>query len=266
MKKKLKFTAYKSRKLTRKKARQLGLVESFRMVRIGRKDGRIGLPKPDEQNKWSSPQLRKESDAYREFHAAAWARAEIELANIHVEAENLFREIRRSEKQLEALLVAAPSEITTEQLNRRYSGEETLDVDVINARRRKEYAKENAQFAAKKQGLETYLEQAYVRMLKLNAQIMQVEGATRLTCEKVRNHSMLRIDAYWQGTHKTHAKADSLPPEPLFICPDSKSEELYLSAHEVRDEEVRQMRKRLAEIQGQVDSIPVEPISVKEAV
>lgn len=245
------ITVYNSKALTRKKARQLGVFETFRMVRHGRKDGRIGLPKSDEQGAWMSPLLHREADAYQEFHTAAWARTDIELADEHVEAETLYREIRRNENRLERLLQNAPEELTDRELSARRSGEEDLEESVVRARRKREYDRKNAAYYQKIQGLEDRLEQAYTRLLELKAHIMQVENATRLTTEKVRNHARLRMDAYWQGAYKTHGNAAELPPEPPLVCEASTGEDLYTAGHEVREAELARVRERLCALQSQ---------------
>jgi len=211
------------------KAIQLSPIESFILTQKGKRDGKIGLPRKEENGSWSSPQYNKEARAYYELTAKKWAQTEDENAKLHKEITTLERNISNKQKQLAELENQRPK---APNLAFAYPSEEGIDPVILQNRRQSEHARAHAQYYSKCQELRTYIEQAQDKVSEYKATIAESENITRLICERAKHRTEQRISAYWYGLLCTN-KNTSVPVNPIKI-EESTAEQVYFSHHGIR--------------------------------
>lgn len=182
---------------------QLNFFERMKMELIGRRDGKIGLPKSNAEGAYLSPQVCKEEKAFQKFTEQAWLRLEQDSSEKRVEMSRLRAEVEEMQRRMESL-----------DLDQRSPGEEELPLFIIRDRRMKQFAP---------------LRDSLRRIHELKAELVQMENETRLLCAEAASHSGGRMAAYWRGCFKTNTMGD-LPPVPTF-SPAPTGELIYEKQH-----------------------------------
>jgi hypothetical protein len=208
------------------KAIQLSPFETFLMALKGKRDGKIGLPRQDENSNWYSPQCSKEAGAYYAFTAKKWARAENKNAALHREIATLERNANNKQHQLDRLAAECPP---APEINFACPGEEGVNPEILRKRRQSEHQAAYRKYFAKCDELRSYIEQALDKISEHRARTAEVENITRLICERAKHRSEQRISAYWHGLLCTNANME-IPVSPAKIK-DSDAERIYFSHH-----------------------------------
>lgn len=185
------------------RAKQIGIFEAWYMKKMGIRDGKLGLPRKDDTEHWTSPQVSKELDAYNEFTENAWLACEEITASLHIDSEKLYQKLERIKIQFQDF-----------SSDRKYQGEDGIASSITRARRMKELSP---------------LEEASSRLNEIRAQIAETENLTRLKCEKVKCHSAGRLAAYWHGCLKSNINTESIPPAPPEL--HTSGEDTYMNQH-----------------------------------
>lgn len=180
-----------------------GRFEKWRLHRRGVRDGRGGLPRPNGEGLWCSPETEKLRSTFGEATECIWEQAERATAALHAEAAMLAGEITRMRARLEDF-----------DVHSRRGGEENLDSSVVETRRRGELQP---------------LEQAELRLRIVLTHIGIIESIARLSCEAARCETALRLAAYWSGAAESHPDKASLPPAPPPLRTDA--EKTYMSRY-----------------------------------
>jgi hypothetical protein len=186
------------------RAKQISIFEAWHMKKMGIRDGKLGLPrKDDDTGKWTSPQIRKEFDAYNEFTENTWLACEELTASLHVSSEKLYQELECIKTRFQDF-----------SADHKYQGEDGIDSSIIRARRVKE---------------QSPLEEASKRLNEIRARIAEIENLTRLNCQKIKCHFSGRIASYWCGLLMANINTESIPPAPPEL--HASGEDTYMSQH-----------------------------------
>lgn len=186
------------------KAKQLGFFTGIKLVHLGKRDGKVSLPRKDETGRWNSAYMQKEIDSLAQYVSQEWENTEIANTKPYSEKERIRSEVRQNKKFLENLLLSSP----------------------------KEWEKATTgNYFTRKQELESAIDKMNIRCSELTQQVAERERITRLNCEKAANHCRQRIDAYWCGAMKTHSLVVELPPLPPRLPDTFESEQTYFSHH-----------------------------------
>ena len=231
------------RMLRSAKAKHLGFFEAITMNFLGKSDGRAELPRQAQNGNWESPRLRKESSAYNEFCDRAWGTTQLDLKNDYTAVGVLIDTIKRDEEALEHLLMKAPQAPDELYLTTRMSGEEVLDDNQIRARRGREFAKDTAPYYARIKTLEDGISTAYAQLDKRHNHIIETNNTTRLVCERLKNHTEQRQDAYWNAALRTHPAKKEMPVTPAPLA-KSEAELIYTMQHKTLEGEAVAMLVR----------------------
>ena len=216
------------------KAKSLGPVESVCMKRSGRKDGKEGLPCPDDKKIWHSPLMDRECERYSEFCEKAWGNLQTEVEDSYVELANLVdlaimkeRQLHELEETLDKAALASPG---NETLSARKHGEEDLLESQVRARRLREEQKRLAPLKGKIALLEDELGLLKTDISKMANQIYESQNTTRLQCETVMIHTRQRLCVYWYAAYLHHPDRNKMPVSYEFDLA-SPAESTYLSQH-----------------------------------
>jgi hypothetical protein len=186
------------------KAKQLGFFTGIKLTHLGKRDGKMSLPRKDETGLWNSAYMQKEVDSLAQYISQEWENTEKANANPFSESERIRIEMQQDKKFLENLLLTPPKE-----------WKKTATGD----------------YFTRKQELEKAIDEMTIRFSELTQQIAEREHITRLNCEKAANHCKQRIDAYWCGVLKKHTLVNELPPIPPGLPDMLASEKTYFSHH-----------------------------------
>ena len=238
------YIRIQKRKLRNSKASKLGLIETIKLRFYGKMDGKQSLPRETSKSIWTSPQISKEEDGYKEFCAKTWAIVEIETAETHKEVAAQADEVARLDKQIDELRDGLPPPPSEADLSKRREGEGQLDEHLIRFRRIREHEKKISPLLQRINQMDADITISYRRLSKLQALINEVENIGRLSCKKVLDHTNLRIDAYWQGALRTHNQFDKMPPSPTSLQESNTVEAIYFSPHKSLSEHVVKMIDR----------------------
>jgi len=233
--------------LYKAKARQLGFLETMGMMRLGRQDGKAGLPRPSDEGVWDSPQLNREANAYSEFCSLEWGAIQLDLKDDYAAVGTLIDDIRRQEEALERLRQNPPPKPDESEAPVRMPGEEHLSDGQVCARRRREKEAESRPYYEKLRSMEEKLRAAYVELDGRHNRIIEVNNGARLICQRLKRHCEQRLAVYWNAAIRVHPQRASMPaqPEPL---PESEAEVTYLAQHKMLEEEAVNMLARKARL------------------
>ena len=196
----------------------------------GRQDGRMGLPKEKDDGSWDSPVLAGERAAYEEFCADTWAKHQVSMSGDHENVRNLTERIDRLTEEI-GKLDREIGELEGRGVETfRKCGEENISEAQVRLRRRKEHERRingKRELRKERAGM---LEEAAEEREKSRNRILEADHAVRLLCEKVGDHTRMRMAAYWSAALKEHREAEVVPAAPNLEIPND-AERTYLSGH-----------------------------------
>ena len=208
----------------------LGPIETIRLRTRGRSDGSRGIPCPGRDGAWLSPLMRQEQDRFAEFSDRTWGKLQIAASEPYAQMAQICDRIRAAERELEEQR-NADSNRQTASYTRRKLGEEALSDSQIQARRQREDDKSRAPRLAQIQSLEQTVITLRLQLSKIYHEIEEANHVTMLICERVMNHSLQRMDVYWNSAYAKHPKAAQMPVIPeITLTP--MAEETYFAQHE----------------------------------
>ena len=208
---------------------QINPITAFLLRLKGKRDGRTGIPKPNDNGEWLSPKQTSETYACEYQISQIMSRCEATTApnrqNIAVLEERNDRATEELELIEKQITDYHESPIYTEQRQ----GEESLDPTTLRLRRVSESGNQSESslrtMAAK---LEDELRENKITIRKLSEAIAAVERQALLDCEKCEHRMRARIAAYWEGITAAHTDKN-VPPVPIFKPVSSKIS--YLKYH-----------------------------------
>lgn len=208
---------------------RLKIGERISLMIRGKQDARKGLLRETEAG-WSSPTLASEKAAYEEFCAKTWAAHQIAMKGNYEEVRNLKERILRLKEEIRNL-DREIGELRNKQpeIYRKF-GEERVSEKQVLARRQREHAKRVGEKTRIRSELWMLVLEAREEMDRIRNGILEADHAVRMICEKVGDHTRLRMTVYWNAALKVHREADGIPTEPVLELPDD-AERVYLSGH-----------------------------------
>ena len=220
---------------------QLGLLETYKLRRLGQQDGHRRLPKQDENGLWTSPLIRKECGTYDEFSIFTWKELQATHENHYKEIAELCQNIPILENQLAVHQNNAPPPA---DLTERIQGEEKLPEQIIRSRRRRDYEKHHSGYFSKLRNLESKLDEGYRRLAEMQSIIQAAEKTARMLCEQFAGKAEQRIITYWNGALKTHPKFKEIPPSPEIILESEAESDYLIQNNPIKDETNRILEHR----------------------
>lgn len=226
-----------TRKEARRRLRQvqngrvhyLGPLERLTLSIAGRIDGARSQPREISDGSWSSPLIRKETDALEEHCDRVWGTELVRLEPYHVRIGQLVTDIARLERQLRKS-ETEDVPVKEEFLAMRKRGEEQLTDAQVCARRQREYDRRVDAARSRTDAVENTLAAHYLELAKLHSIVTDAENEARLCCERVTNHTKQRIDAYWRAALRTHPEQQRMPAY-LLPLPETNAERTYFQLH-----------------------------------
>ncbi|MCL2046575.1 MAG: hypothetical protein FWG88_09355 [Oscillospiraceae bacterium] len=223
-------------------AKTIGFIKSIRIKRIGRHDGKIGLPKENKDGIWVSPYMESINKAFSQREDQEFNKCVKATTILQKKADELTHEILRHEKIVETLSnFIAASHASDEALTLRYTGEDHLPESGIRARRQQEHDAHLAGDITKLTSSESYLNNAYQEVAKLKAEIEEFETATRLRVEYIRANADERILIYYHAAMKMHPLKDEMPAIPILAI--TNGEATYLSSRKADIDRIKSMQQ-----------------------
>lgn len=216
--------------LKRGRTGRLRLLERVSLSIRGRQDGRMGLPKEADDGSWDSPVLAGERAAYEEFCAGTWAKHQVSMREDHENVRNLTERIDRLTEEIDELDREIRELEEEEPEVFRKFGEENISEAQVRLRRSREHGRQiNEKRELRKERAGMLGEAAEERERSRN-RILEADHAVRLLCEKVGDHTRMRMAAYWRAALKEHREAEGVPAAPNLEIPND-AERIYLSGH-----------------------------------
>ena len=216
--------------LRRGRTGRLRLLERVSLSIRGRQDGRMGLPKEAAEGSWDSPILAGERAAYEEFCADTWARHQVSMKEQQEKVRNLTERITRLEGEIGELDREIRELDGEEPEVFRKFGEENISEAQVQLRRKREHDRQTDARRQVRKELEWKISEAREERERSRNRILEADHAVRLLCEKVGDHTRMRMAAYWSAALKEHKEAERVPASPNLEIPND-AERIYLSGH-----------------------------------
>ena len=240
------------RKLLKKgKAKHLNIFEAVYLRVVGRRDGKAGLPRQIPSGNWESPWLFKEVSDYQEFCDNAWGLTQEHLCEHYKKVGIIIDGIKRKEEALDQLIQNAPEGPEAEYLKTRKAGESDIPEDLILARRRSDFLRQNASYNNNIYAVKAELERAYIEFDGYQNHIIETNNDTRLICERVKNHTGQRRNAYWNAAIRVHIEKLKIPLQPSPL-PEPEAEAIYMAQH-------RNLEGEAGELIGRKERLKLRP-------
>ena len=250
----VRLTTQHRKMLKKGKIARMGLIESLVVRHCGKTDGKRGLPRVNEKGDWSSPFLRKEWAAFGEFCDRAWGSVQLELSDEYAKLGVLIDCIKRYEQELKALANKEPRAASEEELTKRHKGEEGLSDYQIRRRRGKSARNKMESYNAKVGNLQIGIKEAYEKMEKIHNQILEVNNANRMVCQRVKDHVEQRRSVYWNVAQKYHPEKDKMPVCPSALA-EAEAELVYTVQHKSLEKETLEMMDRKERILTHINDL-----------
>lgn len=212
------------------KCKNLTRLEKSILVKRGRSDGIKGLPKEDANGEWISPFIYEEKHSCQEESNKLWGLLQIELEQTYAEIDALIDKMTKSIRTIENKKNVYSEIQNSEALNVRKKGEEDLSESVVRSRREKEQERKISPIKADIGRIEKEMESAYERLIELRGIALEKTNATKITAQKIEEHTFQRINAYWNAAYEKHPIKDKMPPIAK-VDISSSGEETYRNSH-----------------------------------
>lgn len=213
------------------KVKAPGLWERLRLRRLGRADGKRGLPARGEDGCWRSALLDAEANAYEEYANRAWGSLQLGMEASFEMLGKLSDSVAARLAEIEALqarLVAALPENANEP--QRKTGEEELEESTVRSRRMRERERAAAPLREALCSEQEKLRDERESLRECFHELEEEAKSTSLVCARLAEHSRLRVDLYWNAALRRHPQAQEMPVVPTLTL-QRRAEERYEALH-----------------------------------
>ena len=245
------FRKQRLRKLNKGKRKRLGFWETVMLKLTGYRDGKKGLPRVIDDNVWYSPFMNREVNSYEEFCSHTWGGLQIENEERYAELKELTDVIQQKKIQLEVakekLMIAYQDAKNSEVF--RKNGEDKLTDSQVRARRNFEKEKRLVPEKKKVSDLEHELKKVEKSFFNLYSKLVEDSNTTRLICQRVKEHTHMRVDMYWNSMLIYHPDGMTIPAVPVLNLRNDAEEE-YFRLHRDLMTQVAAIRKDVYEKEG----------------
>lgn len=219
-------------KLSKGKIKGVGFFEGIGLKIRGRIDGSRSLPRECSDGHWRSPHLDREVRSYEEFSSRMWEQLQIEKKEEYVRLGVLVDSITHIMAQLEAAKTDLKDVLSYEGTpdTFRKHGEEKLSESRVITRRANERSKRLAAFRNGVIKLQSQLDSEIAEFSVLRNKIIEDNNSARMTCSRVGDRFLQRIDVYWNSALLKHSENARMPAVPS-IEVISRAETVYMELH-----------------------------------
>lgn len=219
------------RSLDKGKIKNIGIIENIRLKLAGNSDGARGFPRCMDDGKWRSSFIDKEVNAYEEFCSRMWGSMQIEVENDFTRIGELIDSINHLWAELnKAKGNLAEQSKDDQSLSVRKKGEEKLTESQVKARRSRERDKRLAPARGKVSSLESKIALQIEEFLELKNYVDEASNTTRMICNRLKDHTLQRIDVYWNYALRKHPDAMKMPTVP-YVDLSYDAEKVYMTPH-----------------------------------
>lgn len=238
---------WRIRSLAKGRVRSVGFFESILLKIAGRIDGGRGLPRCSEDGEWVSAFIDREINGYEEFGSYLYGTLQMENEANYARLEEIINDISQTCVQIDSARSAqADSERAAgSRPPERKKGEDRLTDAQVAARRSAERENSLAPVRAKTASLEKRLEEEISEFLELHSRLTEDDNTTRMIAQRVMQHSLMRLDVYYNSALKSHPERADMQ-----VVPGTKmtnhAEEIYKKQHEPLMKKAEKMHAELA--------------------
>lgn len=190
---------------------RIGWFKSLLLMRRGRRDGLLCLPRLSAQI-WGSPFVQKEQHIVETYRSQKWCEHEIFVAEKQKTARDCAKRISDLQKSLDEMREELPSLEVSLDADAVLEQEAAVSAEVIRSRRQREWRKSHSDFFARKAKFEADLERYKALYMKAQSEVEESAAITKLLCEKKRNFHKQRVAVYYHGVLKSHPDRKTMPP------------------------------------------------------
>lgn len=213
------------------KVKAPGLWERLWLRRLGRADGKRGLPARGEDGCWRSALLDAEANAYEEYATRVWGGLQLGLEPsfeiLGKLSDSVAARLVKIETLQAHLAAALPENIGELQ---RKTGEEALEESTVRSRRMRERERAAAPLREALLVEEEKLGEERDALRKLFNELEEEAKSACLVCARLGEHSRLRADLYWNAALRRHPQAQEMPVIPTLTL-QRRAEEQYDALH-----------------------------------
>lgn len=235
------------KELRRGNIKNVSLWEMISLRHAGKTDGMEGLPRQREDGSWTSAFMEREQGRFEEFCGQMWSLLQFEKEERYARLAELMDEIPK--------LKAAAMELDREMLamekdssfHSRKRGEEALTEDQVQLRRERELVLLAEPLRGRMQELRHRTAADAEEFSQIIGSLEEDCNSIRMAIQRVREHSLQRLDIYWNTALKYHPMGEAMPPVPESVM-TFRAEETYTALH-------RELMARAAAMQPDMTAI-----------
>lgn len=217
--------------LDKGKIKNIGIFENIRLRMSGTSDGARGFPRCIGEGKWQSAFIDKEVNAYEEFCSRMWGGLQIEVEDDFKRIGELIDSIKHLWSELDKAQDYLSNQSKDDPaLSMRKKGEERLKESQVKARRTRERNKRLAPAKNKISTLESKITTQIEEFLELKNYVDEASNTTRMICNRVKDHTLQRIDVYWNYALRKHPDSMEIPTVP-HVDLTFDAEKVYMTPH-----------------------------------
>ena len=217
--------------LDKGKIKNIGMIEGLRLKMAGNSDGARGFPRSMDDGHWRSAFIDKEVNAYEEFCSRMWGSLQIEVESIFTRIGELIDSINHLwaelDKEKERLSEQSKDD---HSLSVRKKGEERLTESQIKSRRKRERNKRLAPTRSRISSLDSRIAVQIDEFLELKNMVDEESNTTRMICNRLKDHTLQRIDVYWSYALRKHPDVMKMPTVP-HVDLSYNAEKVYMTPH-----------------------------------
>ncbi|MBO4926724.1 MAG: hypothetical protein J5379_00515 [Clostridiales bacterium] len=203
------------------------------MKKLGKTDGRNGLPRKADNGVVTSPIIDQMVNEFEEYNLRSWTLHEVKILDYLTELRIALDRVKDAEQacalaqeELDAIsasLDSLPIEVK--------DGESKLSKEAVTMRRVREREKEKASYVSRVKQKKAELSSCVNTIFNTRSLIYEANNANRMVTEKVLYHTRQKLDYYWNFAMKKHPDKLKLPVLPTAIIIIPKGEITYFEHH-----------------------------------
>lgn len=226
------------KELEERRPMTLSYLEKGELAISGLLDRRRGFPVETAQGEWHSPTVDQELFALRERCSAHWANLQLKLEPqwaglkaMLLRKTGLVAEVTAAKAALEEATASTASPTSA-----RKKGEEALSDAQALARRTAEYRRSLEPFKTRVTEAGAALLAAEEEISRTLSLITERINTVHCICQRLKNHTLLRIHFYWRVVLSNRGRVRTLPPVVDVEVSDTARAE-YIALHKALIEE-----------------------------
>lgn len=197
--------------LRTRRMERVGSIERLFLIRAGKRDASIGLPKEGNDGRWMTAYIQREVGSCNETLSRRQQLIQKRMMVHYAHAKELAGNIQQVESEAAQVIKRIPEAPTEEEAYIRKHGEEELTDEQVCKRRVREYERTRQKIEEEAALIRGKADDDVKKLIKEESFISQVEELLEIYSSRIIYHSISRIEVYWNSFYANNKDNARMP-------------------------------------------------------